>query len=1370
MIYQPGQFYTFTVRPGLPSDELFTIEVQGPDGPATTTLPKLAFQRNPKRPHPRTLECRVKEYDENGLPVLAHAISTYVSELYSDMYARGESFGCTVVNVPTNPKAEPYYVRDDNGIYFRVSELVDVLAKDQRIRCKFKILSGKRFEVIRVNDVSKLPYFSPEELFEGAALRSDMRKVFHAMLLSSDFETVRAEIENRNPRWPLSASTIITDRLSTWFVEAHKTGRRQIVKSVLASIEQLVLFLLEGSNYLTATTYDQRRPLQEQLTRMVDNLVQFQRARRLLEDNSEDDFVEGLFDKLKKSGYLYHPGEQFGVLMLIFRVYPEKVSSYLNRIFESIFSRELENWNREPFGPAFVEQFQIYVRQTRSDIDSLPLAESQEQKARLETVITALALQIILSGDDDHELARSLYYRYISLLRPTKTDDLLTKAFISLMGAAEFERLEYRQLREPNMMMTKATIMPEGDVFSRIKGTPRFSNGLVDINISSEGISLSRAADRRQRKQGIIERGIADGVMSWLHPQIYVGGIKPLSRTKTRLADHNNWWKQVESAMFQTAPEQTETTELRNAVVGEEVWIAIDSVSDPYDNDPTFNCHIQHEGIVEAKGYVKRSSIVNYNLKMPSQESYKAPDGSSLGFFAKVTGITNGIYQFNLVDQVNNYIQSVLNFSDEYLAVVTGTNPQGYSGISNDGIGLYLRDDSETKRNLKPGTIVRFRLHSGSTQGNIIGYITGESYDSNDQFDKTRAFAKLMNAIGEVDAGEPDNAESDDDMVSDDVLEFISADKVREIIEILRFGAIGSRELLKAYDYLRYARLMALAIDDTALASKLETHAALLVQHQYYATNRRVDAEALERLRDLSRNDPMLRMIFHRLEMVSWLGKPENNHRLYATADSPSNELEGSIARMVLSYNMLEEDDAESDSGIAATLKEKIMEKLNVNSETKRGKYYGTESKYVEFKTSLVFPATGPGEEMREAQGEQLNHIMSRIAGMLNASGGQLYIGVNNDGYAVGLREDFKYWERHKARFENITSSVPNIDTLCVFLENVVNKVFEPTVARKITIGRDPDSEKDVVAVSINESLEPVFIDNRLFVRQSGQATREYHGKDIDDFVEERRIQRLERTHAEALLAAEANALQQHGQQQSEQPLAAEQPTDAPQETHNSAAAEEKNANANRIATSAWRPNVLHSFEDGYTEPEGYLYFIDDNKMMFSSIDTYKDNEPSTLLSLVIPHEQRDAFLVLGFEDRRALKIPLAEIYERGDNSIFSYSADYRLLFATIADKDDILVQLLADNSDSLWRRAHPLAQIDQSHIGSLPKRLFELPAANTFAWELAQAGTKANFSGCINEKMKSKQLGETLRVKINDDRLQSKLDELIGNCHNSSI
>ena len=44
--------------------------------------------------------------------------------------------------------------------------------------------------------------------------------------------------------------------------------------------------------------------------------------------------------------------------------------------------------------------------------------------------------------------------------------------------------------------------------------------------------------------------------------------------------------------MFQTAPEQTETTELRNAVVGEEVWIAIDSVSDPYDNDPTFNCQL----------------------------------------------------------------------------------------------------------------------------------------------------------------------------------------------------------------------------------------------------------------------------------------------------------------------------------------------------------------------------------------------------------------------------------------------------------------------------------------------------------------------------------------------------------------------------------------------------------------------------------------------------------------------------------------------------------------------------------------------------------------------------------------------------------
>ena len=42
-------------------------------------------------------------------------------------------------------------------------------------------------------------------------------------------------------------------------------------------------------------------------------------------------------------------------------------------------------------------------------------------------------------------------------------------------------------------------------------------------------------------------------------------------------------------------------------------------------------------------------------------------------------------------------------------------------------------------------------------------------------------------------------------------------------------------------------------------------------------------------------------------------------------------------------------------------------------------------------------------------------------------------------------------------------------------------------------------AEKGVVCITVQQSLEPVFFDGRLFVRQSGQSTREYHGEAVED-------------------------------------------------------------------------------------------------------------------------------------------------------------------------------------------------------------------------------------------------------------------------------
>lgn len=1360
MNYIIDQCYEFPVaEPDSPQDDYFKLSVSTASGRSTVKLKKLPFQRGSERPLPESLYCRVKSFDDNGLPILTHIVGPYVFELYQQQFKLGEPFECEVIFVPNTPAEEPFTVRDKYGIFYRLNEPDGLLTKGQIVRCKFTKLTPRFFTMTRVDEGAKMPFFSPDFIFDAVQLPGVLRGIIKRNVIAlPEMGAVKAEIAAKQPRWVLTASRAVLKHLSEWFIDARLTNHGALYRSLIRYMREMVLFLLEGSSFLNALPSEDRRSLQQQLTEIVEALQPFDRVIELVVSDQQDDFVERLFDKLQKSGYLYHPAKQFAILMLIFRMQPDKVGYYLSRIFESIFGRDLDNWKREPFRSAFVEQFQIYVRLARREIDSLPLAESRDQKSRLETIITAIALQLLLSASDaDVSRTYSLFYRYVSLLRPLNTEALLAKSFLSLMKADLGFRLNYQQLREPMMMMTQATVVPPGDILDRIPSSHLFSNGVVDISISSAGIVLQRCSQRN-----VTERVLPEGLMPWLRPQIMLNGIPGLSGNKLRkLSEHNSWWHTIETSLFEThatpAKQPDAERPKKRAERGDEVFIVIDSVDDYFTPNPTFNCHIEDTEYLDGKGILKRDMVVGYNLKQPSERAYKSRDGSQYGFLATILDVRpDGSFIFSLRDEVDRYIENNLDFETEYLAVVTGINERDYSAIARDGFGLFLEKDPQ--RHFEIGDIVRFRIHQKGKQGNIRAYILQKTDEQEDRFDKTVAFVNLMESLR---FSTNDETEEDDARLMRDIDEMLSPDDIREIIEIIRFKAIADSDLIKAYDYLRFSRLLALAIDDQKLAEKLGTHASLLTLHQYYATNSRIDADKLEKLHNSALADPLLGMIYHRLELVSWLDKPEHNSDLYSTASEPGSELEGTIARMVLSYNMIHASDS-SDSGIASSIKTKIMEKLNVNNETRPGKYYGSESKYLEFKTSIVYPATGPGEEMREDPAAQQFHILSRIAGILNANGGRLYIGVNNDGYEVGMRDDFKYFERHRMSVGTYNFRITNLDSLCVFLENLVDSTFGSTIARKITIGADDEAEKEVVLISIEESLEPVFLQDRLFVRQSGQSTKEYHGKDIEDFVKERGELMAERTHLLAM--AKANE------------PAPETATPASRTPEPSAeATKEKNKPAitatNTIATSAWRPNVLHSYENGFADPRGYLYFTGENKLLFSSNDLYKETgEDDCRLALAIPHELSDGFLVLAYESEKALKIPLAEIYEKGENNAVEHFSGAKLMFAALASKDDALICVIADGSTSLWRRGIMLHQIESGHLMSSPKRIHDTVTDHTVAWEIADSSAVSQIADCLADNLAARRIGVTLRVKEGTENAPHKLNDLIAKCRPASM
>ena len=1360
MIYEKGKFYTLPIEKELSKGDYFVFRAERGNGSIDqATLYKLDFQKKDNYVMPASMLVRVRSIGPNGLPVLGHAIPNYVYDLYSDLYGRNGTIDCVVTGVPEDGGDGAYRIADDNGIIYRLNSDEGGLTPGEHIHCRFARLAPNYYILERVQEDTRFAFHNFGELMELAGVEKRVAKVLsHLFEVLPGLEGARRQEADGSGRWPLTATEAIRSHLDEWYMAARTRHQQRLHRALVGAMKKVLLYLLEGSTYLNGALRDARPGYRRLLTDLVDILEPYRHALALMEKGEVDDFVESIFDKLSISGYLYHPAVHFGTLTVIFRAYPEKVSYYLERIFESIFSRDLDNWQVDPFREAFVEQFEIYISQARRAVDALPLAETRAQKATLQTLIVSIAMQMLLaSGNKIPAQNHSLYYRCISLLRPLGSEALLFKALLSVLKIPVRATPRYSSLREPMMMMTEAAVPVGGGMESNIRSAHTYSGAGMTLRIDSTGVSLSR--------QGTDTDGAGvcgTAMLPWLAPRIYVPGIRPMSAArKKKLSDHHSWWQEVETAL--TAPVQSRVEEdpMRAASVGDYAYIVVDNISEAYDNDPLFNCRIVSTEFFEARGTMRRSDIVDYNLRYPGADSFSGRDGQPLAFYAKVTGRDeNGDYKFSLREEVDGYIRRTIGFDSIYTAVITGVNAGGYSAIGSDGFGLYLDDAG---RDLPNGAIVGYRLKSGHSQGNIHGIITGREDDTNRHFDKTRAFANLMHAIGEETGGvdTPDGSGNNDaDAIYDEGRETLTAADVSEIASIVRFKALSETDIITAYDYLRFGRLLALAAGDTALADTLGAHAALLIQFQYYAVNNTVDARALSEIKERSEDSPLLRTITRRLEIACLLGDSRANGILAREIEAPAGELECSLAKIVLSYNMMADIDAGAE--VLDGIREQLKARLNMNTEAKAAKYYGSESKYLEFKTSIVFPASNTGTEAREAPEEQQAHIMSRVAGLLNASGGKLYIGVSNDGYAVGMHDDFKYFERHKARLGSRYFDIRNTDNLCVFLENLIHETFGPTVARKIEVSADDDTDKAVVLISVRESLEPVFIDGRLYVRQSGQSTREYRDRALEEFVAERVRERAEREHV--LNANREEAKTEQAETEKVIPAAADNSVAAAPVVE---AEEVKAAAASKVATSRWMPNVLHEYDDGYVAPDGYLYFTGESTVEYSRTDLHIDYSDDCRCALAIGHEYAGGYLVMGYEDGKVVKVPLDEIYEKGENTPMAHNADSALQFAAIANADDIVVCVVADNSDALWRRSIRVSDLDNGHIGSAPRRFHESPVSRSVRWEIAD-GTKAPaFAESMADRLSARKVGVALRARLGDDVYEERLETLTDMCSN---
>lgn len=1358
MHYHIGSLYEFEVSTAYGDEEDF-FRLMVPEY-GEVRLPKMKFQRS--EPMPDKLLCAVKSLSNNQL-VLSHYVPDYVNRFYFDSFKENQfhEYDFKVVGLP-QPKNNHYTLEDKYGIQYKLFDEKAFLGKGQKVLCRFDRITPRFFSLRLADNTVLATYYRPFEFLSNIGIRG-MRASVLVKLFESSFADARTELDNGSPFWIITVLKGSLPLITEWFINTEFKRRNRFFNFIINTLHRAGLFLLEDSRYMRNLDTARRRSLQSLLTEIIDNIEPLAQAVQIAARGRENDYIENLKQKLGESGYLYHPTRQLAVLMMILRRNPPLVRNYLGGIFDSIMGWKLDTWTTEPFRSAFIGQFEIYIRQASSEINAFPQADTADETDRLEKIITAIALQMLISGDPEsaqYRRNRSLLYRYISLQRNSRSNELLDKSFRTLVGAEYPLEFTYDSIKQPQILMTCVCNGLDHEVVAD-GGVQRYVEGSVELEVSADGCTLRRLDDNNAGRM------IPNGMMDWLSPQIYLDGVQSLSGNKISSFDaHRTLWSNIENALYKTAS-ATPIAEQRKLEpeIDEEVCIIISQEPVRKGDNPRWQARIDDENYELRDGYIDLSDIVNYRLNSNLLErsrhiAYTAfidENGQHRRFMAKVDSIDHdGQIHFSLADEVSDQLTNLMNDIDTYAAVITYINVQDryteYLAISETGYSVYLTGTDD----YRVGDVVLFKVTDRSTAFHISGSII-EDGDSVCEFglNNVQAFANLMKGI----ACEPEYDEEDDTDLMLDTDAVLEREDVMEIVELIRLKAIASTNLLEAFDYLHFGRLLAMLVGDESMGRRLKVHAELLRLHQFYATNNRIDAEELEGLRSQVAGFPFLEMVFHRLEIVSWLGDTDRNPELWETVNLHRNHLETSLAQLVLSYNMLP---PQADETVVKGLKKQIAKTLGLTVEMHQLKWYGNENQFTEFKSSLVFPARKKNEKVAADPEAQQQVILKIIASFLNADGGTLYIGVHDKTHCeIGLFEDFNYYRRYNPSDGRFTQKIANVDNLCVFLTNLINNTFGKVVSGSVTVDVDSEATHDVVVVNVKPRTVPVYLNGELYVRRSGTSTR-LVGSDIDVFIEERNMleMRLREELRLANMQTEGAALQLSETSSASNIESVAESVDTDYGETDQA------ADSNGIATSTWRNNVLHDWEDGY-RGVGYLYFNTDDCMQINFEDRSFDYDEKCRLALAFSRdESQRGYLVMIFENRRVLKVPMSEVLEKDADRWLSYYKDSPLKFATIALPGDGLLTYLTDSKNNISRRVLLLNEMPDQHLTSSPEQITQAPGvADIVAYELVAASALGAFEGSFNRDMSNRQIGYVLRAAAGTDRAKELLERDCMQC-----
>ena len=1188
----------------------------------------------------------------------------------------------------------------------------------QNIECRVqRLVENKlRLELVQEDDLSIIPFLTLNEIAAISRISAPLLRWFRQQIFTDNlFEEALASYNKQRGEWILITLRILDEHISSWIQPESKRN-----ELFLKAYKEVCLYLLEGSEYLKRCTDEERNSFQQQLSMYAQRADEYLEAVNLIQQGRDEERINRLLENMRISGYLYQPEKKLKVMKCIFSLKPDMMDEKMQVIFEILLEGDPENWMTEPFRQALLQQLEFYIRESKPKVERWAVANSKDGQEILKKMIQALAIQLLLANDNDHydrQLNRAMLYRYLTFVYDNNASILLEKAFNCIANAGQ-EKLEYgwNDIKDIFLLALKLSYA------MNISGhqtnvTQSYEGRNARLRIMNNSVMLMPLRDAAH-SHSVLPKDL----LPWHNMQVQLNGNMEvaLKQKNNDLGGYQRFWKEVENMLFYSEYVTKVKKDMKVLPLPKEV-LTVRVMSQLTEEPNYFLCKVEDLNYKGA-GLLNVKNIVRYNI-YPDIHSFRSDDGKALLFKVEVQGVSaEGELAFTMLTQLSDYISESVSYGEEVVCLVTDVQEdKGICvGISEWGFSVIV-PLVEGMPELTTKSYIKVSLQETKKSGQVNAEFISEVYGD---FTILNAFETLiLNYSGETTYEE---VEAEEEQQLAEVM--MEPGYVRELIYMIDRLALLEKDYKKTYNYLAFDRMLSMMLDDSALVVYYAQRMKFIDLIHQFTLNGAIDNESLKKQgmdkEGMLKNYPLLQVRLTELKVISGLGNKRENDFLWETLRTAENEQIISLARLVLSYNLLDGFDMQAEK---EEIRRRISSTLNMHIDLPRQYNFGTEDQQREFKTSIVFP---PDNGMQPDPAKQTRNILKVICGFLNTIGGTLYLGVNNEGVAAGLCEDLRYFDNSKDKFD-------------LYVRNQIKESLGLVANSCITISWPEAGDKLVYAIEMQPSKYPIQLDDMLYVRQ-GSSTYPIDKETFDNIFKKQ----LQDVDYKEVTPAE--------EEESVADIAGDKLPDAPAQkgekeriTSVDDAVKPKNGKKG-IKTSKLRSNIVEPFHDDFgIETIGYFHLLPDDEYMISDAEVWEDVQ----LSLAIHEKEEKGCLVFVYKSGRVMRVEIADLLKRNYQQHYKRYAGDDLFFVSPALRDDALLIVVRNYNDRCMIRLDDVSNIKSDTLQHEGEYLSSVEFKDVIQCEIISSNKKSFFKKIHN--MKNTSAGADISGKWMDQELK---------------